>query len=118
MIDAATSSTVPPRFIGTPLLRRSTRPGSAAAGVYLGVDQPGADCVDTDAFVAHLTREADRQRVDRRLGRGVVHVLVGRADTRRGGEPGRVAGSSVSGGHAAHGFAAAQERVAALSLLT
>ena len=48
----------------------------------LRVDDAGADAVDADAFAGDFLREADRQRIERRLRRGVVDVLARGAELR------------------------------------
>src|SRR5258706_1198204 len=77
----------------------------------VGVDHAGTDGVDADAFGADLFRQAESQRVDRRLGGGVVHVHGGRADARgdRRQVDDRAAGAAVLLRHALHRFARAEE---------
>ena len=77
-IARATSSGSPPRRIGTsgPPDRRAR---ARRRRVDVGVDDAGADAVDADAFAGDLARQADGERVDRRLRRGVVDVFARRA---------------------------------------
>ena len=56
--------------------------GLAAAGVNVGVDEAGPDRVDANAFFGNLLRQADRERVDRALRGGVIHVLARRSHAR------------------------------------
>jgi hypothetical protein len=58
--------------------------GLAAAGVDLGVDDAGPHRVHAHALGGHLARQAQREGVDRGLGRGVVDVLARRAQPRGG----------------------------------
>ena len=46
----------------------------AAAGVDLGVDDAGAQCIDGDAFAGHFARQAHAEGVDGGLAGGVVDV--------------------------------------------
>ena len=83
----------------------------AAGGVNVGIDQPGLDRVDADALVGNFFRQANRHRIDRALGCGVVDVLVGTADVgraRRQVDDGAAA-AAVPGRHAPHRLARAQE---------
>ncbi|GCC44513.1 hypothetical protein chiPu_0028508, partial [Chiloscyllium punctatum] len=85
--------------------------GLAAGGMDIGVDQPGPDASDADAFTCDLVAEADREGIDRALGGGVVDIGVGRAELGR--DRGQVdddaALAAVPGRHPLHRLARAQD---------
>jgi len=51
--------------------------GLAAAGVNLGVDQPGTDRRHANTFAGDFERQAQSKAVDRALRGGVIHIGVG-----------------------------------------
>src|SRR5437868_6500827 len=57
--------------------------GIAAGGMDFGAHDARANGVDAHAFAADFLRKPERERVDRRLGRGIVDVHARRADARR-----------------------------------
>ena len=84
MIALATSSAVPPRFMG---IERFQTPaidpiGLAAARVYLGIDESAADGVHANTFFRNLTRQADRERTDRARMRRSPHIRSQRTQAR------------------------------------
>ncbi len=83
-IAFATSCAVPGRCSGSSGRQAVGARGIAAAGVDLGVDDPGAHGVHADRLVGDLAREADREHVDGGLRRGVVDVFARRAVLGRG----------------------------------
>jgi hypothetical protein len=85
--------------------------GFASESVDFGVDEAGADGVDSNFFFGYFFGEADGESVDGAFGGGVVDVFVG--GTGAGGSGRNVddvaALASVAGGHAANRFAGAEE---------
>jgi hypothetical protein len=85
--------------------------GFASESVDFGVDEAGANGVDSDFFFGYFFGEADGESVNGAFGGGIVDVFVG--GTGAGGSGRNVddvaALASVFGGHAAHRFAGAEE---------
>ena len=108
----ATSSGVPPRFIGTDPLTRSTRFGLAATGVHLSVDEAWADCVHSNPFFRHFASKANRHRLDCAFRRRIVDVLARRSKPRRAGRDvdDCTAGAAMLRREAPDGLSRAQER--------
>src|SRR5438874_5387550 len=83
----------------------------AARSVDLRADHARSHRVHADAFGADLLCEAERQRIDRALRRGIVDVHGRRAKARRDRREvdDRAAGAAVARRHAFHRFACAEK---------
>lgn len=85
--------------------------GFASKGVEFGVDEAGADGVDSYLLFGNFFGQAEGESFDGSFGRGIVDVFVGRAHARGSGRnvDDVAALATMFGGHAADGFASAEK---------
>jgi hypothetical protein len=83
----------------------------ASERVEFGVDVAGTNGIHSDFFFRYLFGQSQSERVDRAFGGSVVNVLVRRTDAGGSGRNVHDAATlaSVPSGHAANGFARAEE---------